>query len=191
MASGERRRNERSSPRSNLVGKKGNENRTPEGNPERESTQPNLTATQETPPTPPTGNGHRKLSGPATLPAVAGEIFERHPKIRRDCSATQVEKKLASILKHKRIPVAESDAYLDRVNRNHAAACLSPGWAKDDGQFAKSLENWLAPTKERYEVEPPKQQAPEAPQYYNMAEERRKREAERAKAIADAERSRA
>jgi hypothetical protein len=112
-----------------------------------------------TPPTPANGNGNGKPRGPLTLPSVAGEIFERHPKIRRDCSKAQVEKKLGAILKHKHIPVAQADEYLSRVNQNHAAACFSPTWQKDGGEFAKGLENWLAPTKERYESE----SAPAAP----------------------------
>ncbi len=106
-----------------------------------------------TPPTPSNGNGHRKPSGPVTLPSVAREIHSRHPDRRRDCSASAVEKKLAVILKHKRVPVADADGYLAQINRNHEGACRSPDWRKEDGQFARSLENWLAPTKERYEVQ--------------------------------------
>jgi hypothetical protein len=35
--------------------------------------------------------------------------------------------------------------------------CASEDWRKDG--FAKGLENWLAPTKERYDVEPPESAA--------------------------------
>jgi hypothetical protein len=90
------------------------------------------------------------------LERVARSIHARHPSEhgRRDCSVSYVEKKLAAILKHKRVPAAECEAYLLRIDRNHAAMCASDDWRKENGQFAKGLRNYFAPTEERYDVEP-------------------------------------
>jgi hypothetical protein len=84
----------------------------------------------------------------------AGQIYARHPNGygRRDCSAAQVERKLVAILKHQRIPSPEQREYLAGIDRNHAAACASEAWQKEGGQYAKGLENWLAPTRGRYDV---------------------------------------
>ena len=96
---------------------------------------------------------------PAISSAVqqtAARIHARHPNDfgRRDCSAAQVEKRLAAaIVRHRSTIPAEE--LLNRIDRNHAAWCASDAWRKDDGQFAKGLENWLAPTKDRYLIEPP------------------------------------
>jgi hypothetical protein len=90
----------------------------------------------------------------ATLAAVAASIHARHPSAcgRRDCSVAVVEKQLAAILKHKRVPAGEREQYLRRVDDNHAGICRSEQWCKDGGEYAKALTNWLAPTKERYDV---------------------------------------
>jgi hypothetical protein len=89
------------------------------------------------------------------LEQVAKSIHGRHPAAygRRDLGVGGVEKKLAAILKHKRIPAAEVDRYLRRIDRNHATACESEAWRKDGGQFVKSLRNYLAPAEERYDLE--------------------------------------
>jgi hypothetical protein len=89
------------------------------------------------------------------LSTVASAIHARHPNAhsRRDCGAAAVEKQLEAILKHKRIPPDEREDYLRRVDANHASMCASDQWTKNGGEFAKSLSNWLAPTKERYDVE--------------------------------------
>jgi hypothetical protein len=115
-------------------------------------------------------NGHAAAKngtgrGPKVVAAIqetAARIQGRHPSAfgRRDCSAAQVEKHLAAILKHQHIPVVDQAAYLEQIDRNHAAMCASESWQKEGGQFAKGLENWLAPTKERYLVEPPPAAAP-------------------------------
>jgi hypothetical protein len=91
-----------------------------------------------------------------TLERVAHLIYARHPSEhgRRDCGVAYVEKKLSIILKHKRVPAAECESYLLRVDRNHAAMCASDDWRKENGQFAKGLRNYLAPTEERYDIEP-------------------------------------
>jgi hypothetical protein len=97
-------------------------------------------------------NGNGRLAPKEAIQRVAGQIHERHPNAhgRRDCSAAAVEKKLAAILKHQRIPVHGQDAYLERIDRNHSAWCSSTQWQKNNGEFAKSLENWLAPSVGRY-----------------------------------------
>lgn len=136
----------------NLLKQESNQNEVWGSTRARSSSSSSFSPEGNTPPAPSTGNGNGKPHGPLTLPAVAGEIHSRHPAIRRDCSAATVEKKLAAILKHKHIPVAGADEYLAQINQNHEGACRSPDWRKEDGQFAKSLENWLAPTKERYDV---------------------------------------
>lgn len=78
----------------------------------------------------------------------------RHPRRRRDCSAVGVVKALTGILKYKRIPANEQEAYLEQIDRNHAAMYASEDWLKDGGQFAKALKNWLAPMEERYDIAP-------------------------------------
>ncbi len=111
---------------------------------------------------PPDPNGTARQSASKQKPyrdaleEVAQSTHARHPNAhgRRDLSLSAVEKKLEAILKHKRIPATDCEAYLRRIDRNHAAACESEGWRKEDGQFVKSLRNYLAPTEERYDVEP-------------------------------------
>lgn len=90
------------------------------------------------------------------LEQVARTIHGRHPNAlgRRDLGVGGIEKKLEAILKHKHIPSTEAEAYLQSIDRNHAAACNSEGWCKDGGQYAKALRNYLAPTEDRYEIEP-------------------------------------
>jgi hypothetical protein len=92
---------------------------------------------------------------PEAVQYVAKRMYERHPKLRRDLGIEQVAKRLAAILKHQRIPSNREKSYLELIDRNHAAMCATEAWQKDGGQFAKGLENWLAPTKERYLAEPP------------------------------------
>jgi len=61
--------------------------------------------------------------------------------------------KLAAILKHKRTPIVGCEAYLLRIDRIHEAMCGSDDWGKEDGRFAKSLRNYLAPAEELYDIE--------------------------------------
>jgi len=98
----------------------------------------------------------------ATLDLVAQSIHARHPAVRRDCGAAAVRKKLLAILKHKAVPAADRVSYLRMVEATHGRMCATEQWMKDGGEFAKSLENWLAPTMERYEAAPPPQAAPAA-----------------------------
>jgi hypothetical protein len=93
------------------------------------------------------------------LEQVARSIHGRHPNTgnangRRNLSVAGVEKMLESILKHKRTPTTEREAYLCQIDRNHVGMCSSEKWKKENGQFVNSLRNYLAPTEERYELEP-------------------------------------
>jgi hypothetical protein len=65
-----------------------------------------------------------------------------------------VQKKLEAILRYRDISRHERESYLAQLDANHAAWCASEQWTKDGGQYAKGLENWLAPSKERYEAPP-------------------------------------
>jgi hypothetical protein len=111
---------------------------------------------------PPANTGKRRRSATVLKPyqsvleEVSESIYARHPRgnRRRDASVGCVATKLASILKHKRTPADECEAYLRRIDRIHEAMCASDEWCKDDGRFAKSLRNFLAPTEEFYDVEP-------------------------------------
>jgi hypothetical protein len=60
-------------------------------------------------------------------------------------SVAGVQQKPAAILKHKRIPASDQEAYLKQIDRNYAAMCASEGWRKDGGQFAKGLETLSQP----------------------------------------------
>lgn len=84
---------------------------------------------------------------------VAEEIHSRHPHARRDIGVGGVRGKLLTIAK--KHPKAERITLVEKINRVHAAWCDTNGWRKDDGQWAKGLENWLAPTMGRYLNEPP------------------------------------
>jgi len=78
---------------------------------------------------------------------TARTIHERHPAVRR-CGIGEVRKLLTAITS--RAPAKERLSLLDAIDNNHADWCASEQWTKDGGEFAKGLDNWLAPTKERY-----------------------------------------
>lgn len=104
-------------------------------------------------------NGSKGSEDETLIVTIAELIHGRHPRARRDCGAGMVEKQLRAILKHKHIPAGGREAYLRQIDANHASMCASEQWQKDGGEFAKALSNWLAPSKERYDVsidaEPP------------------------------------
>ncbi len=108
-------------------------------------------------PTPPTDKPLSE-AGKAAVDAIdraAAEIHARHPKRRRDVSAKFVAKALTTILRsHKHAGVLQVPGQVAEINRVHAAWCATEDWQKDDGEYAKSLDNWLAPTKGRYEAAP-------------------------------------
>jgi hypothetical protein len=96
------------------------------------------------------------------LDQLAHRIHARHPAIRR-CGMAVVKKQLQAITR--RVQAAKRSEILRRVDQNHAAWCACPEWRKENGQYAKGLENWLAPTKERWNEPPPSAAAadPEPP----------------------------
>lgn len=83
---------------------------------------------------------------------TASEIHRRHPAIRR-CGISEVREKLRAIIR--KFPTAEKIPKLNAINANHAAWCQTEKWTKDGGEYAKGLDNWLAPTKDRYDVPVP------------------------------------
>lgn len=89
------------------------------------------------------------------LDEIAKAIYDRHPQRRRDCVVRAVRKSLVAILRNKKVPRADQADYLLQIDQNHTGWCQSGGWTKDDGEFAKGLSNWLAPTMDRYEVQAP------------------------------------
>ena len=52
-------------------------------------------------------------------------------------------------------PEGERIAAINGIDKRHAAWCATDAWTKDGGEYAKGLENWLAPTMQRYLDEPP------------------------------------
>jgi uncharacterized protein YdaU (DUF1376 family) len=79
---------------------------------------------------------------------TAQRIHARHPKLRR-CGIGEVKTKLRAILRQ--FPASEREATLRAIEANHAEMCALESWQKDGGQFAKGLDNWLAPTKGRWQ----------------------------------------
>jgi hypothetical protein len=88
----------------------------------------------------------------SALALAAGRIHAKHPPIRR-CGLGEVKTQLRAILR--RAPPGKRLEVLRLVERNHAGWCATPDWLKENGQYAKGLENWLAPTKGRWEESPP------------------------------------
>lgn len=86
----------------------------------------------------------------AEIDRAANQIHDRHPKQRR-CSAAMVKVKLRQIAK--KVPAAGRVQRVKDIAENHSAWCEY--WAKGDPIYAKSLENWLAPTMARFDEEPP------------------------------------
>ena len=89
----------------------------------------------------------------AKIATVAGEIHERHPPVRR-CGPGEVRRKLQNIVRSVRAP--DRMSLLDTINENHRLWCGDHEWTKDGGQFAKGLDNWLAPSMDRYLTRPAK-----------------------------------
>lgn len=94
------------------------------------------------------------LAADAAVTAAAARIWGRHPGPRRDTSANAVAKALTKILRHKNVTMRNVPEMVEEIDRVHAAWCATEGWQKDGGEFAKGLDNWLAPTKDRYEAAP-------------------------------------
>jgi hypothetical protein len=100
---------------------------------------------------------------PPTVQTALDEAIERnakrvhgnHPRLRRDIGSGQVATRLRAICRRKHLSGAEAALYLDALAERHELFCASREWCKDGGEFAKSLANWLAPSMERYDQDPP------------------------------------
>jgi hypothetical protein len=106
----------------------------------------------------PSGNGNKRKTELATvIEELAPKIHARHPTAngRRDIGTEHVVKSLNSIAK---LASAQDRVRLIRqVDENHAAWCETDHWKNG---YAKSLENWLAPTKGRYKIAPSVEREP-------------------------------
>lgn len=100
------------------------------------------------------GSGKEKKDTPLdeAIRSAATEMHDRHPAKRR-CGIKEVESRIRAIVR--RLPNAEKIPKVQKINANHAAWCQTEGWLKEDGEYAKGLDNWLAPTKGRYEEPAP------------------------------------
>jgi hypothetical protein len=86
------------------------------------------------------------------MEAIARAMHGRHPANRR-CGETIIKRQLKTIAeKH---PRSERLEVIRAIDKRHAGWCASDAWTKDGGEYAKGLENWLAPTMQRYMDEPP------------------------------------
>jgi hypothetical protein len=99
------------------------------------------------------------------LKAVASEIYNRHPLPRRDLGMKGITDRLRTICKKAGYSLTRPSSQLAKlglledINDSHAAHCNSAQWQEigdesGKGQYAKGLENWLAPTMRRWEVLP-------------------------------------
>jgi hypothetical protein len=86
------------------------------------------------------------------LDDVVRAMHDRHPAPRR-CGPAIIRKSLLTIARES--PTGERIAVINAIDKRHAAWCVSDAWTKDGGEYAKSLERWLAPTMMRYLDEPP------------------------------------
>ncbi len=91
----------------------------------------------------------------------ATEIHARHPKLRRDCGVKAVAVSLRTILRA--CPKSERPEKMRLIDEHHRGWCESDAWTHDNGEFAKALSNWLAPTKGRFDSDPPPRAGPGAP----------------------------
>jgi len=85
------------------------------------------------------------------LKSVVASLHARHPA-KRSCGPKEIRNHLEAILR--KVKPAERLGLLSRIDENHRLHCETEQWRKDDGEFAKGLVNWLAPSKERF-LEPP------------------------------------
>jgi len=91
------------------------------------------------------------------LEGIARRIHDRHPQNRR-CGVAEIQKHLNAILK--KVPGAERASRLTGIDQRHAGWCSSEAWTKENGQYAKGLANWLAPTMGRFDEQPPEEDDP-------------------------------
>jgi uncharacterized protein YdaU (DUF1376 family) len=86
---------------------------------------------------------------------VAARLLKQHPPLRRNIGLKGTCGLLTKILKYKRLSGTAAVEHLRSIGDRHQAQCSTDQWRKDGGQFAKELANWLAPSMERYDQEPP------------------------------------
>jgi hypothetical protein len=107
---------------------------------------------------------------------VSERIYSRHPSIRR-CGPAEIKKHLRTITA--KIKTAEAKiAKLYAIDAIHAAWCGTEDWTKEDGKFAKGLDNWLAPTMGRFDVAPARDPPKEKPTIYTKLKDPFKEENE-------------
>lgn len=87
----------------------------------------------------------------ALVGATADRLLQRHPAMRR-CSPKEARDLLRKICF--RLPADQRIAKLHSIDENHAAHCATDQWTKQGGEFAKSLNNWLAPSMGKFDVRP-------------------------------------
>lgn len=111
-----------------------------------------------------------------SLIEIATRIHDRHPALRR-CGLKEVADKLRTIAKQ--VPAKERIDRLCEIEKCHADWCDHPDWQKEGGQYAKGLDNWLAPTKGRFNAQAPPIPEPsrcEQPSRFPTAQERKRAE---------------
>ena len=104
------------------------------------------------PPEPPTPPEEPKSEFDTELEDVVRAIHRRHPA-PRSCGPAVIRDRLRKIAKGH--PEGEQIAVINAIDKRHAAWCATDAWTKDGGEYAKGLENWLAPTMLRYADDPP------------------------------------
>lgn len=91
---------------------------------------------------------------------VACRIHARHPQVRRDIGTKAVAGLVMTILRKKQLycvsKLQDAKAYITKLDQRHEAMCQTLQWINDGGEYAKALSNWLAPTKDRYEQDAPR-----------------------------------
>jgi len=98
------------------------------------------------------------------IEGIARSILARHPRKRNgSMSVNAVAKALRLIVRDLELP--DKVPKLLSVDANHEACCLQFDWQKQGGMYAKGLDNWLAPTMDRFDSKPdPDQFTPMLPE---------------------------
>lgn len=97
----------------------------------------------------------------AEVEIAAKALKSRHPA-KRTCGLAEITRKLEKCITHKQSlatfagsKAEKQIALLRRIDANHSAWCATDQWARDEGEYAKGLANWLAHTEMRYLDSPP------------------------------------
>lgn len=78
-------------------------------------------------------------------------LHNRHPAVR-SCGPKEIEKQLRLICN--KFPASQRVSMLVDIDGNHTAWCDSDDWRKEGGQWCKALNNWLAPSMDRWNTRP-------------------------------------